>query len=123
MGSCGVIIEYDGIQHFDLNPFFHKNDVDSFRNRKYYDILKHLVIISSKYRYKIIRIDYTASSEEKVREHILAKFATINFSYYSNPLMYSWIIAAEQEFFSKVTGMTWEQEMSLIQEMAMKYSA
>jgi len=51
-----ILIEFDGIQHFELNRLFHKTEKD-FLHRRNLDILK--TVIALKEGYAFIRIDYT----------------------------------------------------------------
>lgn len=59
------ILEYDGEQHFEFTPYFHKTKED-FQKRKDYDILKTRTAVLSGFR--IIRL---ACSVDEVEEHII----------------------------------------------------
>ena len=56
IGVIGVIIEWDGGQHFKFNDLFHEDEKE-FKEKQEIDILKTQFVLN--YRYKIIRIDYT----------------------------------------------------------------
>lgn len=118
---CNVITEYDGEQHFKFCNFFNKTKEGLIQRRRH-DVLKHLVILSSKYRYKIIRIDYTICTEETIQSHLLTGFASPSPSYYSTPALYDWMIAAETEFWSRCSGLPWDRELALCHEIASKIS-
>lgn len=119
--TYGIIIEYDGRQHFKRNCGFSKS-LEKFKYYRMKDIYKHLIAISSKYRYKVLRIDYKNKTKEDIQQHINIGFAGSNFSYYSSLKLYSWIIEAEKEFWSRSVGLNWENELMLCQEIATKHS-
>lgn len=54
--SKQYIIEYDGIQHFEYDEFYHKNDIENFNKQKRRDevleeycALNNIVLIKIKY--------------------------------------------------------------------------
>jgi ferredoxin len=51
-----VVIEWDGLQHFEFTSHFHDNEKE-FEERQEIDILKTQTLLN--HRYKIIRIDHT----------------------------------------------------------------
>lgn len=61
------LIEYDGLQHFQRSPFFHKQEGD-FEQLQANDINKASVAIDSGYH--LIRIPYTYENEDKIKEII-----------------------------------------------------
>lgn len=64
--DLNVIIEYDGLQHFELSYFCQTDE--KFEYRRNIDILKHQIAIKSGYR--MIRIDYTVPFVE-IKNQIL----------------------------------------------------
>jgi len=51
------MLEYDGIQHFEYNSFFHNNDEENLKKQKERDIMKMQHALAAGYYF--IRIDYT----------------------------------------------------------------
>lgn len=89
-----TIIEYDGIQHFEYNDFFHTNN-EIFLLRRQVDIDKHILALKNNYR--IIRIDYNVPTEH-IKNHIMEGLNSKEPSYYSDLDLYKWIIDAVNEF-------------------------
>lgn len=84
------IIEFDGEQHFNYVPFFHK-DENMFKFKQEIDRIKTYVAILS--GYKVIRIDY--SQIANVSLHILTALTVNQTLYLSTPELYnSWLIYA-----------------------------
>lgn len=82
------IIEYDGSQHFEENPFFHRKNCD-FEYGQEIDKIKTFVACNS--NYKLIRIDHTNRTEESVLSHIQRALELDQPIYYSDPEMYTWL--------------------------------
>lgn len=61
------LIEYDGLQHFQRSPFFHKQESD-FEQLQLNDINKASIAIDSGYH--LIRIPYTYEDEDEVKQII-----------------------------------------------------
>lgn len=80
------ILEYDGEQHFNNVPHFHKNG-KTLELQKQRDIKYTFEAI--KLGYKIIRIDYT--EEHHIKEHIINAL-TLGNTYYLSSLIYSHIL-------------------------------
>lgn len=51
-----IAVEYNGIQHYEYTPYFHKNK-EAFYNQKYRDEMKRNMC--SKYGIKLIEVPYT----------------------------------------------------------------
>lgn len=56
-------IEYDGIQHFEFNNFFHKTEED-FENQKRRDCVLNDFCELHKNKLTLIRVNYKQSKEE-----------------------------------------------------------
>jgi hypothetical protein len=82
------IIEYDGYQHFEELPFFHK-DTHQFNHNQNIDKIK--TFVSHHMRTKMIRIDYTNINEEYIGYHILKAFECEYPVYYSDVELYEWL--------------------------------
>lgn len=83
------LLEYDGIQHFEFSPFFHKK-IENFEEKQKTDILKSQKAIEE--GYYLIRIDY--SNEKNIEEHITNALNTLNKNnkiYYSDITKYEYI--------------------------------
>ncbi len=84
------LLEYDGIQHFEYNDFFHK-DVSTFEERKMIDVIKTKLAID--HGFKIIRIDYTKNKQELVQTEISRALELDKSTYFSDESMYEWIVS------------------------------
>lgn len=82
------LIEYDGKQHFEKVPFFHKEEKE-FLRRQEIDMIKTFIACNT--GYKLIRIDHTVKDEEIIKHHILEAFKRDSPIYYSNDIMYEWL--------------------------------
>lgn len=56
-----IACEYNGIQHYKYNPFFHKTK-DSFQNQKYRDYMKRDLCVKN--GIKLIEVPYTVKIED-----------------------------------------------------------
>jgi very-short-patch-repair endonuclease len=82
----GYVLEYDGKQHFEYSPYFHKSE-QLFNSEQNKDIDKSKAIISE--GYYLIRIDYTQINN--IAHHINKALQILNNQnrvYYSTPQMY-----------------------------------
>ena len=86
----GEIIEYDGLQHFEI-CFFCRTP-EKLTERKQVDIEKQNEAL--RLGYKIIRIDYTIPLDN-IESHIIRALDEKKLTYYSTPRMYQWLIDAE----------------------------
>lgn len=84
-GNC-YFLEFDGIQHFKKNDFFHKTDCE-FEYRQNVDRLKTYVALNL--GYKVIRIDYC--SVDRIKEIIVEALNSERDLYLSDPNMYDWL--------------------------------
>lgn len=62
----GIIFEYDGIQHFEFIPYFHKTE-EKFNSQIFRDKEKNLFC---KNNIKLVRIPYTSKTEEDIEQDI-----------------------------------------------------
>jgi len=116
------IIEFDGKQHFKRIKYFYKTQAQ-FAEARYRDILKHLTAVSSRYDYKVIRIDYRIpKSEEEFKKHILEGLETPFVSYFSTPSLYNWLNDAENDFHNQREGLSEKEELKLCETLAQKYA-
>lgn len=85
-----VVIEWDGEQHFAYPNWFDDEQAD-FRQRQNADILKTQEVM--RYRYKMIRIDYTwlKKNVEEISQFIRAAIQSPQWLIFSNPTMYTWL--------------------------------
>jgi hypothetical protein len=86
----GVVIEWDGIQHFSYLPYFHDQN-RSFEQERLNDISKTRdVIIRGN---KLIRIDYTwiDKSVEELSDFISKAIDSADLLIVSTPKIYSWL--------------------------------
>lgn len=60
--ELGVAIEYDGRQHYEYVPFFHKNNQENFVKQKQRDAFKRDAC--SRYGITLIEIPYTVHKED-----------------------------------------------------------
>ncbi|CAH6419075.1 Zinc-ribbon domain-containing protein [uncultured virus] len=81
-----VIIEYDGIQHFEIHYFC--KTTEKFAERRQTDIEKQNAAL--RLGYKIIRIDYTIPFDQ-IENHIIRALNEKKSAYYSTPTMYQWL--------------------------------
>ncbi len=79
------IVEYDGIQHFEENVFFHRQE-NEFEYKREIDKIKTFVACYT--GIKMIHIDHTNSDMESIHKHILKAFNLNNVVYYSDQSMY-----------------------------------
>jgi hypothetical protein len=63
----GIIFEYDGIQHFEFNPYFHKTE-EKFNSQIFRDKEKNLYC--RKNNIKLVRIPYTSKTKEDITRDI-----------------------------------------------------
>jgi Pyruvate/2-oxoacid:ferredoxin oxidoreductase delta subunit len=85
-----VVIEWDGVQHFEFINHFH-NDEKEFEERQRVDILKTQTVLD--HRYKIIRIDYTWLKKD-IFDIVVFIHQTItgsDFLVLSNTEIYTWL--------------------------------
>jgi hypothetical protein len=86
----GVLIEWDGIQHFSYTPYFHDQN-RSFEQERLNDVTKTKdVLIRGN---KLIRIDYTwiDKSVEELGNFISNVVDSADLLIVSTPEMYSWL--------------------------------
>lgn len=81
-----VFIEYDGIQHFEIECFSRSDE--EFIKARERDIFKQNCVISNNHR--MIRIDYTIEDDD-IKDHLLTGFNTSDKIYYSTPELYEWM--------------------------------
>jgi len=60
-------IEYDGIQHFEYQPYFHKNGIKDLEKQKRRDKLLNDFCELHKDKVTLIRFSYKKSNEEIVK--------------------------------------------------------
>ena len=86
----GVLIEWDGIQHFSYVPYFHDQN-RSFEQERLNDVSKTKEVISK--GNKLIRIDYTwiNKSVEELSDFISKAIDMADLLIVSEPEMYSWL--------------------------------
>ena len=61
-GSLRLAVEYQGKQHYEYVPFFHRNGISDFYEQQRKDELK--VLLSEKVRVWLIRVPYTTPDED-----------------------------------------------------------
>lgn len=85
------IIEFDGMQHFIYDTYFHKSNED-FLFKQEIDRIKTYVAITT--GYQIIRIDYTQINN--IAHHIQTALDINNLIYVSTPELYDgWLLGAK----------------------------
>lgn len=82
------LIEYNGLQHFEDTPHFHKQ-TDDFRKQQKIDKIKTYLACTN--GFKLISIDYTGINENSVLYHIEQAINLDQPIYYSNNELYKWI--------------------------------
>ena len=65
--ELGIAVEYNGRQHYEYVPFFHKNK-EAFHNQKYRDELKRMICVRNSIN--LIEVPYTVKLGD-IREHII----------------------------------------------------
>jgi hypothetical protein len=91
-GSKYYLLEFDGEQHFEEIPFFHRNP-GCFERKRDIDRLKTQTALSS--GYNLIRIDYTQI--DSIEDHIRAALESDSQCYLSNWILYSWLFQAPSQ--------------------------
>lgn len=88
------ILEFDGMQHFQETPLFHK-DYEEFKDKQIVDVLKSMHAILE--NHFIIRID--AKSTDKIEFHIQEALKLDKESkwYFSRPHIYNFIFDIVEE--------------------------
>ncbi len=81
------LLEFDGIQHFEEVPHFHRKI--TFTEGQDVDIIKTKVVLARKAH--LIRIDYT--QVDHVEDHLILAIERGDKLYVSNPEMYGYIIS------------------------------
>lgn len=66
-----VAVEYNGRQHYEYIPFFHKNDINNFDRQKRRDIFKRLAC--EKHGITLINVPYTIKNED-IYNYIMMEF-------------------------------------------------
>ena len=86
----GVVIEWDGIQHFSYVPYFH-DKTRSFEDERANDLRKTTDVINR--GHKIIRFNYMwiKRSIEETAEFISTAIESPELLIVSDPVMYSWL--------------------------------
>ena len=65
--KTGIIFEYDGVQHFRFNPYFHKTE-EKFDSQIHSDKEKNLFCKNN--NIKLVRIPYTSKTKEDITRDI-----------------------------------------------------
>lgn len=86
------LLEFDGPQHFDPDHFFHNGTLERFNRLQDLDILKTQAAVDI--GVPIIHIDYTQINN--MAEQINNAINTTPSCYFSNNLMYDYIISSLQ---------------------------
>jgi very-short-patch-repair endonuclease len=86
-----LFIEWDGIPHFKMNEFFHKDGEYKFEESRQRDIIKNQIIKNNDW--KLLRIDYKFlnKSDDVIIELINDALNSLNNITYSNREMYKWM--------------------------------
>ncbi len=82
------ILEYDGLQHVEYTPIFHKT-LEGFEDRKNRDVEKTRYALRNGYR--LIRISYIEKSIDDITHSINDAISSGRKIWYSDPEMYGFI--------------------------------
>lgn len=85
----GYLLEYDGRQHFEYVPYFHKTLL-RFREAQARDKTKTQLALEMGFR--VIRLDYRITTLEQVAQHLQEAWSQGCFLYCSCPILYQYLM-------------------------------